>query len=248
MKWNSSLYDDKHSFVSEYGKKIIGFVNIEREQKILDLGCGTGLLTKELAKKGAEVIGVDSSREMIQRAKVNYSNLKFQVEDAIKLPFENKFDTVFSNAVFHWILNQKGLLEGIYKVLKKDGLLVCEFGAKGNIRKIEDAFKKSIEAKGIQYISKFSFPSMEEYKALLETAGFKVKHIVVYDRPTILADGKNGLRNWILQFFSDYLEKLSDKEIEEVLMKSEEICQNTLWKDTQWVADYKRIQVIAVKI
>jgi len=101
MKWNSNLYDNKHSFVAEYGKAMIDFVNTQTGQKILDVGCGTGILTNELAKNGAAVIGTDSSKDMIDAAKSNYPHLIFQVQDATNLPYKNEFDTVFSNAVFH---------------------------------------------------------------------------------------------------------------------------------------------------
>lgn len=57
----------------------------------------------------------------------------FRVCDALGLPFKNEFDVVFSNAVFHWISDHDTLLKNVHKVLKPQGLLVCEFGAAGNI-------------------------------------------------------------------------------------------------------------------
>ena len=50
MKWDSKLYDNKHSFVAEYGKGLLEFVPVDKEQRILDLGCGTGVLTEQLLK------------------------------------------------------------------------------------------------------------------------------------------------------------------------------------------------------
>lgn len=247
MKWNSSLYDNKHSFVAEYGKAMIDFVNVEEGQKILDLGCGTGVLTNELSKNGADVIGTDLSKNMIDKAKSNYPNLTFQVEDATKLPFENYFDTVFSNAVFHWIPNQEKLLHSVCNSLKNNGTLLCEFGAKNNISEIETAFEKVLEQMGDSYFSPFFFPSKEEYKLLLDQAGFEVKQIIEYDRPTPLADGEKGLRNWISQFFASDLLKFSDEQKEQVLFETEKLCKNSLWKKDQWIADYRRIQIIAVK-
>lgn len=79
---------------------------------------------------------------MIKKAQEQYSNIEFRVCDALELPFENQFDVVFSNAVFHWIKNHETLLDYIYKVLKPKGLLICEFGTSGNIATIENAFIK----------------------------------------------------------------------------------------------------------
>lgn len=247
MKWNSDLYDNKHSFVAECGKAMINFVNVSENQKILDLGCGTGVLTNELAKNGATVIGTDLSKDMINKAKSNYPNLTFRVEDATNLPFKNEFDTVFSNAVFHWIANQEKLLYSVYNSLKDNGTLICEFGAKNNISQIQTAFEKVIGQKGHSYCSPFFFPTKEEYKLLLEKAGFEVKHIIEYDRPTPLTNGEKGLRNWIQQFFASDLIKFSYEEKEQILFEVEKLCKKSIWEKEQWVADYRRIQIIAVK-
>lgn len=247
MKWNSDLYDNKHSFVAEYGKSMIDLVNVRKNQKILDLGCGTGVLTNELAKKGATVIGIDSSTDMIKKAKSNYTKLTFQVADATNLAFKNYFDTVFSNAVFHWIPNQEKLLYSIYNSLQDNGKLICEFGAKNNVYKIQTAFEKALKKNGYSYCSEFFFPSKEEYKLLLEQTGFEIEHIIEYDRPTPLADGEKGLRNWMCQFFASYLSNIPHKEMEQILFETEKICKNSIWEDNQWIADYRRIQIIAVK-
>ncbi|MFT8352117.1 class I SAM-dependent methyltransferase [Clostridium saccharoperbutylacetonicum] len=247
MKWNSNLYDNKHSFVAEYGKSMIDLVNVRKDQKILDLGCGTGILTNELAKEEATVIGIDSSIDMIKKAKLNYPSLNFQVADATSLAFENYFDTVFSNAVFHWIPNQEKLLISIYNSLKGNGKLICEFGAKNNVYQIQTAFEKVLKKNGYLYCSDFFLPSKEEYKLLLEKTGFEIEHIIEYDRPTPLADGGKGLRNWLCQFFEQYLSNISYEEREKILFETEKICRNSIWKDNQWIADYRRIQIIAVK-
>lgn len=101
MEWNSTLYDKKHDFVAEYGKKLLEFVPKNDGQAILDLGCGTGILTVQLANLCNKIVGVDSSQSMIDKAKEQFGNVEFMVSDAIALPFENEFDVVFSNAVFH---------------------------------------------------------------------------------------------------------------------------------------------------
>lgn len=247
MKWNSTLYDNKHSYVAEYGKSMIDLINVEKNQKILDLGCGTGVLTNELAKKGATVIGTDLSEDMIEQANANYPSMNFQVEDAINLPFENVFDTVFSNAVFHWIPNQEKLLHSVYTSLKENGILICEFGAKNNINQIITAIEKITGQMGYSYHSLFYFPSKAEYKLLLEQAGFEVKHIMEYNRPTPLADGEKGLRNWINQFFAGDLVIFSEEQKEKIFCETEKLCKNNLWKEGKWVADYRRIQVVAIK-
>ena len=120
-EWNAVLYDSKHDFVAEYGKGLLEFVSENKNQSILDLGCGTGTLTVQLSNFADIVIGVDSSASMIAKAKKQYSNMQFVVCDALALPFEKRFDVVFSNAVFHWIADYDALLKQIHKVSKPNG-------------------------------------------------------------------------------------------------------------------------------
>lgn len=193
MKWNSELYDNAQSFVSEYGKGLITFIPQKENQKILDLGCGTGDLTQEIAKKiSCNVIGSDNSEEMIIKAKEKYPTLDFFVYDACKIPFESEFDVIFSNAVFHWIPDQNALHQSIYNALKENGMLVCEFGGYKNIQNISNAFGKAIAKYGDNYSSPFYFPKVENHVKVLENAGFIIDKIYDYDRPTILPKVKQG--------------------------------------------------------
>lgn len=196
-EWNAILYDNKHNFVAEYGKGLLEFVPKNKNQSVLDLGCGTGTLTAQLANLAGIIIGVDSSKNMIEKAQNEYSDIKFMVCDALALPFENQFDVVFSNAVFHWIADHNVLLNNVYKVLKPEGLLVCEFGADGNIATIENAFMEVCRNSGYDYKPKFNFPTSECFADLLENNGFVIDKIYDCDRPTPLKDNERGLSNWM---------------------------------------------------
>ena len=138
MDWDSGLYDQKHAFVAEYGKELLSYVPDNLEQAILDVGCGSGTLTVQLAKLGARVVGVDSSEEMIARAKNILPEAEFCICDALNMPFTAEFDVIFSNAVFHWIKDHDALLKAIYRAMRDNGKLICEFGGSRNIAKIYD--------------------------------------------------------------------------------------------------------------
>lgn len=237
MEWNSSLYDAKHDFVAEYGKDLLSFVPHNANQTILDLGCGTGTLTCQLAGLCNNVVGVDSSEAMIRTARENYKNIEFSVCDALALPFDECFDVVFSNAVFHWINNHDSLLKNINKALKPRGLLICEFGAKGNVSAIENAFVSAYGSLGYKYNSKFNFATAEDFLHTIENNGFDSEQIYVYDRPTVLKDGSKGLANWIKQFFASELSTLSDKEKLAVITEAEKLAKDTLWDGSSWIAD-----------
>lgn len=99
-EWNATLYDNKHDFVAEYGKGLLEYIPQNKNQCILDLGCGTGALTVKLNDLAKTVIGVDQSENMIKKAQEQYSNIEFMVCDALVLPFESQFDVVFRMQYF----------------------------------------------------------------------------------------------------------------------------------------------------
>ncbi len=247
MEWNSSLYDKKHDFVAEYGKGLLEFIPDDNEQSILDLGCGTGTLTARLADLCSRVVGIDSSQNMIDKAQKQFANIKFIVCDALALPFEKEFDVVFSNAVFHWINDHNELLKNIYKALKPNGLLICEFGASGNIATIEKAFIEVYQALGYSYKPKFNFPTVEAFAGMLEKNGFTVDKIYDFDRPTVFKDGEDGLTNFLKQFFASELSVMPEHIQSALFDEVAELTKGTLWNGKAWVADYRRLRVIAHK-
>ena len=139
-QWNAAQYDAKHAFVYEKARGLVDLLAPKVGERILDLGCGTGVLTAEIASRGAEILGVDQSEEMISRAREKFPALKFEVLDARQLRFNVEFDAVFSNAVLHWIQEAEQVIAGLARALKPGGRFVAEFGGKGNIESWSRAF------------------------------------------------------------------------------------------------------------
>jgi len=123
-KWNADLYDDKHGFVSKYGEDLVDVLAPQKGERILDLGCGTGYLADLIAKSGATVIGIDSSLDMINKAKAEYPKLEFKVQSATDFHFDEPFDAIFSNATLHWVLDKESAIDCMYTNLKRSGRLV----------------------------------------------------------------------------------------------------------------------------
>ena len=122
--WDAKLYDAKHDFVWKYGSDVVSLLDPKAGERILDLGCGTGHLTAQIAESGALVTGVDRSAEMVAAARSAYPNLKFEVADARNLNFREEFDAVFSNATLHWIHEPERVLQGVWKALRP-GRKIC---------------------------------------------------------------------------------------------------------------------------
>ncbi|RYD69874.1 MAG: class I SAM-dependent methyltransferase, partial [Sphingobacteriales bacterium] len=164
--WDATLYDKQHHFVSDYGADVLQWLAPKADEHILDVGCGTGQLAAQIAESGAVVLGTDASADMVTNAKAAYPNLNFEVVDGTKLPYQDKFDAIFSNATFHWIENQNALTEALFKSLKTGGRLVAEFGGKGNVESITKAIETAAEKLGFadKVLTNFwFFPSVSEY-------------------------------------------------------------------------------------
>ena len=98
-KWDAELYNDKHAFVYKYGASLIDLLDAKPYERILDLGCGSGELTHLIREKSTEVIGFDKSPEMIEKARMQFPLIDFQVADASDFQFDEPFDAIFSNAL-----------------------------------------------------------------------------------------------------------------------------------------------------
>lgn len=249
-KWNAELYDARHAFVWEKAKGLVELLAPKPGERILDLGCGTGALTAEIAAAGAEVFGVDRSTDMIAEARKKFPALRFEVIDACELSFTGEFDAVFSNAVLHWIREPERVIVGVEKALRPRGRFVAEFGAKGNIQRLVDGMERACRAMGISQpvtAALWYYPSIAEYSSLLEKHGLEVSHAALFDRPTKLEDGEKGLDNWIHMFAQAFMDTVGPERLEAWTREVERQTRPDLWKADHWELDYRRLRIAAWK-
>lgn len=249
--WNTELYNNKHGFVHQYGTQLIDLLKPQKGERILDLGCGSGQLTAQIAQSGASVVGIDSSGQMIRAAKDLFHDQEFEVMDATDFSFDQPFDAIFSNAVLHWVKDQKRTAECMRKNLKTGGRLVVEFGGKGNVETIIKAAKKSLNSRGFKKyasINHWYFPSISEYTGLLESVGFEVGLAQLYDRPTQLESDDSGIKDWLEMFGAHFFNELSSDIKAEILDEVQEELRSSCFKEGHWYADYRRIRIMAEKV
>lgn len=250
IKWDADKYTADFSFVHQYGNSVMELIDANEGSSVLDLGCGNGALTKTLQQKGYAVKGLDDSRELLDIARKNYPDIEFIQGDATDFVLSEPVDVVFSNAVFHWINQdrQRDMLKCVYNALKKNGQFIFEFGGYGNNQHIHSILAMIFSEYGYCYEMPFYFPTISEYTALLEDTGFRVKYAVLFDRPTELK-GENGLKDWINMFLKTPFEIVeSNQEKEAIINKAIRVLQNELYIDGKWYADYVRIRMKAIRL
>lgn len=212
-------------------------------ERILDLGCGDGALTKKLIAMGCEVVGVDASPDQIRKAREE--GLDAHVADGQKLDFDAEFDAVFTNAALHWMKNASGVAEGVRRALKPGGRFVGEFGGAGNVRTIRTAVRVAVAARGIDpdTVDPWYFPTPEAYSSILQGAGFSVRSAQLIDRPTPLPGDIDG---WLAVFCESFLNAVPAKERPEAIGQIRTSLRPILTDpEGIWVADYVRLRFAA---
>jgi trans-aconitate methyltransferase len=250
MKWNADLYDEKHAFVFQYGEEVLELLDAKPGEYILDLGCGTGHLTKQIKDSGAKVKGTDLSPDMIAQAKEKYPDVDFEIENAADFFTDTPYDAVFSNAALHWVLDQNGMMRSVYNSLKHGGRFVAEMGGKGNVGHLIEATQLVLQNHGYteQADTKiWYFPSIAEQATKLEEHGFRVNYAIHYDRKTPLQDGDQGVAKWVTMFGAQYLDGIAEDEKEQILKEITQKLEPFYNEHGQWYADYKRLRFVAVK-
>jgi trans-aconitate 2-methyltransferase len=231
--------------VWQYGASLIEVLAPQAGERILDLGCGTGHLTAEMASRGARVVGLDGSPDMLGQARQNYPALSFTLADATSFRFTEPFDAVFSNAALHWVKDAEAAVESIAQALRTGGRFVAEFGGKGNItavmRALGAVFGAEAEAR-----CPWRFMSVGEYSSMLERQGVEVREAHLFDRPTAL-EGENGLEDWLRMFAGSYFRDLPEERATETIREMVERLRPALYRDGVWTLDYRRLRVVAIK-
>lgn len=244
--WDAARYQEHHSFVWRYGAHLLELLDPRPGERILDLGCGTGQLTAEIARLGAHVIGLDKSPEMLADARKNFPALTFVEADAANFEFAEHFDAIFSNAVLHWVKDADSAVQSIARVLRPGGRFVAEFGGHGNIATIQAALRHVLGPRAGQ-LSPWYYPAIGEYAAVLERNGLEVRSASLFDRPTPL-EGENGMEQWLRMFAQSYLRPLSGERAAAVINQLVTELRPVLYRDGVWTIDYRRIRIVAVRM
>jgi len=220
-KWNAEDYHRSSAEQEEWARELILKLALKGNERVLDIGCGDGRTTAEVAKQlpNGSVLGIDNSEEMIHFARKKFPqkrfpNLAFEIMDARNLSFENEFDVVFSNACLHWVIDHLPILEGIKKSLKPSGKVLLQMAGRGSGSEIVEVMETNLKSKKwCEYFTDFSSPhgfyGPEAYEGWLKDVGLKAKKVELTSRDMIHESVK-GLKAWIRTTWLPYTERIPE--------------------------------------
>src|SRR5256885_122769 len=172
-KWDAADYAKVGAFVAELGQAALDLLDPQPGEHILDIGCGDGTLTQKIVERGATVLGIDNSIEMIGAARAK--RIDARLMDAADLKIGEAFDAAFSNATLHWVLDKERAARSIWFALKPGGRFAGEMGGEGNLLKLREALDEELIIRGyvppVEASNWYACP--EEFAEIYETARFK---------------------------------------------------------------------------
>jgi SAM-dependent methyltransferase len=242
--WQAEQYSEHAHFVPALGQPVLELLSPTAGQRILDLGCGDGVLTQKIALTGASVVGVDPSSDMITAARK--LGLDARLLDGLNLPFTREFDAVFSNAALHWMKSDPdAVIAGVARALKPGGRFVAEMGGHGCVAAITVAIVAVMGRRGIDVKGAIPwyFPTVEEYCPRLKRGGFYVDYIELIPRPTPLPTDMAG---WLEVFAAAFFSRLSSAQRAAARDEVVDLLRPVLC-DSQgrWTGDYIRLRFAA---
>jgi trans-aconitate methyltransferase len=228
VKWNAANYAANSAVQQSWALELIAGLHLRGDEHILDLGCGDGKITAELAQavpRGA-VTGADASAEMIAFARQKFpaakiSNLKFEIADARELRFPKPFDLVFSNAALHWVDDHQAILCGAASVLKPGGRLMVSCGGKGNAHEVFLALRPEMRLKRWRdFFRKMPLPyffyAPADYEKWLPKFGFKFQSLKLAPKDAAYA-GAEGFATWLRTTWIPYVQRVPENVREEFI-------------------------------
>lgn len=213
VQWNADDYARHSRGQFGWALSVIERLHPAPDDHVLDIGCGDGKVTVELARRvpRGSVVGVDSSPQMIELARRSWgeaaSNLEFRLCDAQALDrgalaFDGRFDLAFSNAALHWAPDQPAVLRGVKAALVPGGRTFFSMGGRGTAAIVyhvlgEMTAEKERWGTFLEHaVSPHHFRGPEEYEGWLRGAGLVPRRVELVRKPMHHADA-TALLGWL---------------------------------------------------
>lgn len=251
--WSAADYAQNAAFVPALGAAALALLDPRPNEMILDIGCGDGILTRQIAAAGARVIGLDASPEMVEAARAK--GVDAFVADAQALDLETqvarfgRFDAAFSNAALHWMLDPAAVARGVFALLRPGGRFAGEMGGEGNLVILRRGLRDELTARGydVPAADPQWYASPDEFRAVYADAGFTDIQAELSARPTPLP---TGIAGWVKTFRAGWMDVCGvPEEDRDAIAEAVEqrLAGEPRREDGAFQADYVRLRFKMVK-
>lgn len=180
-------YDRLPIPMTRWGERVVGWLALAGDERVLDAGCGTGRVTALLRERlpHGDVIALDGSPSMIARARerLGHDRVEFVGADLQEpLPVDPPVDAILSTAAFHWITDHDALFRNLAAVLRPGGQIAAQCGGEGNIASVDAALADM----GLSQRKHYASP--QDTRTRLEAAGFTDIEVWLHEEPTPLPE------------------------------------------------------------
>lgn len=256
FEFDGQKYKKASGHQKEWGTRIISELKLTGAESILDLGCGDGVLTKQLADlvPDGKVLGIDASVGMIKTAKeLEGLNLSFTCLDINEMEFNNDFDLIFSNAALHWVKDHESFLDSCCNALRSNGVVRFNFAGDGNCANFYEVIRQVINERTYsEYFENFEWPwfmpRLDNYVELIRQHNFRELEVWEENADKYF-NNQDEMIKWIDQpsivpFLKLVPEVKKERFRNEVIHK---MVQKTIQPDKTCYETFRRINVLARK-
>lgn len=238
--WNGEAYAAHSRGQVLLAQEALSKYSFRGHESVLDIGCGDGKITADLANRCASVIGIDSSSSMIAKANELFSQkTRFLLGNGEDFKLNQRFDLIVSFSALHWIKNQKAVWNNIRHHLKLGGHALVSLNPLPRCPFLAEAIEEVTHLPEFnKYFENFSeevkmpFMTIDEYRELIIKAGFKViecrqsQKAFIYENKESLIDNVMAWlphvaevpnkREFVTHIIQRFLEKSGQRERGEV--------------------------------
>jgi trans-aconitate 2-methyltransferase len=256
-EWNAAVYHEISAPQVSWGKKVLQRISLRGDETVLDAGCGTGRLTRDLleALPRGRVVGLDVSLNMIDAARAYLApdfgdRVEFVASDLLHMLFEAKFDGIFSTASFHWVRDHEALFQRLFRALRPGGWLCAQCGGAGNL----DCFLGRVQVLMATpayspFFDNYQFPwefsDADTAATRLRNAGFEAIETGLEDAPTTFSRPEEFRRFVGNVILHRHLERLPTSELRESFLSA--VTSQAAEHDPPFLLDYRRLNIQARK-
>ncbi len=217
--WDAVDYERYSSAQQRWARELIDKLDLRGDEALLDIGCGDGKVTAEIAARLPRgfAVGIDNSEEMIALARRHYlaaahTNVSFVLGDARFSPFHDAFNIVFSNAALHWIRDHRPVLAGIFACARRGARIMLSMGGRGNARGVLAVLEDMLgTAEWRPHFDGFAMPygfhGPEEYRVWLREAGLTPRRTELISKDMAYGD-RAGLEGWFRTTWLPYTRRV----------------------------------------